>query len=61
MLFRSAVARALGHTPFPAASALPGTVRAAEDLLADTGLAPKLRRLLADQLDDLRRALVHRG
>ncbi|MFC9331894.1 aminopeptidase N [Kitasatospora sp. NPDC057015] len=56
-----AVARALGQSLFPAGSALPATVRAAEACLAREDLTPTLRRLLSDELDDLRRALVHRG
>ncbi|GJF30785.1 aminopeptidase [Kitasatospora sp. NE20-6] len=56
-----AVARALGQVLFPSGSARPGTVRAAEECLARTDLTPTLRRLLSDELDDLRRALAHRA
>ena len=56
-----AVARALGQVLFPSGSARPGTVRAAEECLARTDLTPTLRRLVSDELDDLRRALAHRG
>nr|WP_095872739.1 aminopeptidase N [Streptomyces sp. TLI_235] len=56
-----AVAKALGLSLFPAGLALPGTVRAAEACLARTDLTPTLRRVLADELDDLRRALAHRA
>ncbi|MCU7822376.1 aminopeptidase N [Kitasatospora sp. DSM 101779] len=55
-----AVVKALGHSLFPAGLALPGTVRAAEACLARTDLTPTVRRVLADELDDLRRALAHR-
>jgi aminopeptidase N len=37
------------------------TLRAGEDCLADAELPASLRRLLADQLDDLRRALQVRS
>ncbi|MEV8096184.1 aminopeptidase N [Kitasatospora sp. NPDC085879] len=56
-----AVAKALGLSLFPAGLALPGTVRAAEACLARTDLTPTLRRVLSDELDDLRRALAHRA
>ncbi|MEV6208816.1 aminopeptidase N [Kitasatospora sp. NPDC051914] len=54
------VARVLGQSLFPAGLALPGTVKAAEACLAKPDLSPTLRRKLADELDDLRRALAHR-
>jgi aminopeptidase N len=56
-----AVSAALGSGLFPVGAADPGTIRAAEQCLARTDLAPPLRRHLADGLDDLRRALAHRG
>ncbi|MEV0407399.1 aminopeptidase N [Actinoallomurus sp. NPDC050550] len=52
-----AVARALGRDLFPAHAATPATVRAAEKCLAREDLTIPLRRALADELDDLRRAL----
>ncbi len=39
----------------------PATLRAGEDYLAGTELPASLRRLLADQLDDLRRTLQVRS
>jgi aminopeptidase N len=56
-----AVAKALGAGLFPSGAAEPETVRAAEACLARTDLAPALRRCLADELDDLRRAVAHRA
>ncbi|GAA5013507.1 hypothetical protein GCM10025734_60010 [Kitasatospora paranensis] len=56
-----AVAKALGAGLFPSGAAEPDTVRAAEACLARTDLAPALRRCLADELDDLRRAVAHRA
>jgi aminopeptidase N len=50
------VATVLGQVLFPAHSATPGTVEAAEACLAGD-LTPALRRALVDQLDDLRRAV----
>jgi aminopeptidase N len=55
-----AVGRLLGMHGFPAHDATPATVRAAEECLARTDLTTALRRALADQLDDLRRALAAR-
>ncbi|WP_412538197.1 aminopeptidase N [Longispora sp. K20-0274] len=52
-----AVAMTLGGQAFPAGHSTPDAVRAAEDILADPGLTPALRRVLADQVDDLRRAV----
>jgi aminopeptidase N len=52
------VAGALGRALFPAHSATPETVRAAEKCLARDDLTPTLRRALTDQLDDLRRAVL---
>jgi aminopeptidase N len=54
------VATALGRVLFPAHCATPGTVRAAEACLRGD-LTAALRRALADQLDDLRRAVRIRG
>jgi aminopeptidase N len=50
------VATALGQALFPGHAATPETVQAAERCLEED-LAPTLRRALADQLDDLRRAV----
>ena len=47
----------LGKALFPAYSATPDTVALAEKCLAREGLTLPLRRALADELDDLRRAL----
>jgi aminopeptidase N len=55
------VARALGHTLFPAHAATSETVRAAEECLAREDLTPTLRRALADRLDDLCRAVQVRS
>ncbi len=54
------VATALGRTLFPSHAATPATERAAEECLRGD-LTPALRRALADQLDDLRRAVRIRG
>ncbi|MGI8336108.1 aminopeptidase N [Actinomadura scrupuli] len=51
-----AMARVFGGELFPVHAAAPGTVRAAEGCLSRTDLTPALRRVLADQSDDLRRA-----
>jgi aminopeptidase N len=56
-----AVARALGRELFPAHAATPETVRAAEECLKRGDLTTALRRALADELDDLRRAARARG
>ncbi|TGA84533.1 ERAP1-like C-terminal domain-containing protein, partial [Streptomyces palmae] len=50
------IARAVARTGFPAV-ALADTVRLAEECLTRTDLPPALRRQLADELDDARRAL----
>ncbi|KJK55082.1 aminopeptidase N [Saccharothrix sp. ST-888] len=55
------VARVLGRVLFPAGRAEPETVRLAEACLAGEDLTPSLRRVLADQVDDLRRAVRVRG
>ncbi|MHA6763479.1 aminopeptidase N [Streptacidiphilus sp. PAMC 29251] len=55
-----ALGRVLGRYGFPAFAATPATVTAAEDCLARTDLTAALRRALADQLDDLRRAVAAR-
>lgn len=51
-----AVGTVLGRYAFPGHAAEPATLRAAEECLAGGGVPPALRRWLADQLDDLRRA-----
>ncbi len=51
------VARVLGLRLFPAGAATAETERAAAECLAREELTPALRRVLADQLDDLRRAV----
>ncbi|GAA2141312.1 aminopeptidase N [Kitasatospora kazusensis] len=51
------VARVLGSRLFPGGQVGAGTVRAAEECLSRDELTPALRRGLADQLDDLRRAV----
>ncbi|KAB2346810.1 aminopeptidase N [Actinomadura rudentiformis] len=51
------VAMTLGRELFPAHAATPDTVRAAARCLERDALAVALRRALADQLDDLQRAL----
>ncbi len=52
-----ATARVLVQHGFPLPVVTPETLRAGEDCLAGAGLPASLRRLLSDQLDDLRRAL----
>jgi aminopeptidase N len=52
-----ALARVLGRQGFPAFSATPETLRAAERCLEGDDLTGATRRALADQVDDLRRAL----
>jgi aminopeptidase N len=52
-----ATARILVRHGFPLAAVTPETLRAGADCLAGAGLPASLHRLLADQLDDLRRAL----
>jgi aminopeptidase N len=56
-----AAARVLVRHGFPLHAVAPATLRAGEDCLADARLPASLRRLLADQLDDLRRALQVRS
>ncbi|WKX69776.1 aminopeptidase N [Streptomyces sp. XD-27] len=51
-----AIAEAVGRYGFPT-GADPETLRLGEECLRDTDLLPALRRRLADQLDDVRRAL----
>ncbi|MER5636651.1 aminopeptidase N [Kitasatospora sp. NPDC002227] len=51
------VVRTLLGRLFPAGAVSAETVRLAEECLAGEGLTPATRRLLADQLDDLRRAV----
>ncbi|WP_280698020.1 aminopeptidase N [Kitasatospora sp. GP82] len=51
------VARVLGGALFPAGRSEPQTVQVAERCLAGEELTPGLRRVLADQVDDLRRAV----
>jgi aminopeptidase N len=52
-----AVARILVRHGFPHHAVTAATLRAGEDCLADTAFPASLHRLVADQLDDLRRAL----
>jgi len=52
-----AVARLLVQHGFPHHAVAPATLRAGEEVLAGTVFPASLRRLLADRLDDLRRAL----
>jgi aminopeptidase N len=52
-----APARILVRHGFPHHAVTPATLRVAEECLADTKFPASLHRLLADQLDDLRRAL----
>ena len=56
-----ATARVLVRHGFPLYAVAPATLRAGEDCLAGAELPASLRRLLADQLDDLRRALQVRS
>jgi aminopeptidase N len=53
----AAIARVLGRYGFPRHAVDAATLRAGEQCLRSDGLDPALRRLLADQLDDLRRSL----
>jgi aminopeptidase N len=53
----AAIARVLVRHGFPQHAVDAATLRAGEQCLRSDGLSPALRRLLADQLDDLRRAL----
>jgi aminopeptidase N len=52
-----AVARLLVRHGFPHHAVTPATLQAGEEVLAGTAFPASLRRLLNDQLDDLRRAL----
>ncbi|CAL9552089.1 Aminopeptidase N [Streptomyces sp. enrichment culture] len=52
-----AIADAAGHWAFPAHAVDPDTLRLGEECLRDADPVPALRRRLADQLDDLARAL----
>ena len=56
-----ATARVLVRHGFPVPIVTPETLSAGEDCLAAAGLPASLRRLLADQLDDLHRALQVRS
>ncbi|MCX4810337.1 aminopeptidase N [Streptomyces sp. NBC_01239] len=56
-----AIADAAGRWAFPAHAVDPETLRLGEECLRDADLIPSLRRKLADQLDDLGRALRVRG
>ena len=51
-------ARVLCRHAFPQHAVAAATVRAGERCLENDGLTGSLRRLLADQLDDLRRSLA---
>ena len=53
-----AVARVLAQHGFPQHAVTAATLRAGEECLAAAAFPASLRRLLADQLDDLRRALL---
>jgi aminopeptidase N len=56
-----APARILVRHGFPLHAVTPATLQAGEECLADTKLSASLHRLLADQLDDLRRAVQIRS
>ncbi|WP_420312006.1 aminopeptidase N [Streptomyces sp. YS-B37] len=56
-----AIADAAGRWAFPAHAVDPETLHLGEECLRDADLIPSLRRKLADQLDDLERALRVRG
>ncbi|MFF3287595.1 aminopeptidase N [Streptomyces sp. NPDC003023] len=56
-----AIADACGRYAFPAHAVDPEALRAGEACLAEQDMLPALRRKLADQVDDLRRALRVRG
>ncbi|UUN26287.1 aminopeptidase N [Streptomyces sp. FIT100] len=56
-----AIAEAAGRNAFPVHAVDPEALRLGEDCLRDTEMIPALRRKLADQLDDLRRALSVRA
>ena len=51
----------VGHTLFPFGDVSGRTVEAAEEMLARHDLVPELRRLVVDDLDDLKRALRARN
>lgn len=55
------IARSLAGSLFPADRSTPETVALAERTLAEGELTPALRRVLADQVDDLARAARIRG
>ncbi|GLF98540.1 aminopeptidase N [Streptomyces yaizuensis] len=55
-----AIAEALGRYGFPLHAVDAATLRQGEEALAVPGMLPALHRKLADQLDDLRRALAVR-
>jgi aminopeptidase N len=55
------VARILSRGLFPAVMVEASTAELIRPALADTTLAPAFRRILAEQLDDLERALATRG
>ncbi|MBT2504530.1 aminopeptidase N [Streptomyces sp. ISL-98] len=56
-----AIAEAAGRYAFPAFAVDPESLCHGEDFVRDNELIPALHRKLADQLDDLRRALAVRG
>lgn len=56
-----AIAEAAGRYAFPLHAVDAEALRLGEECLRDADLIPALRRKLADQLDDLRRALTVRG
>ncbi|MET9517201.1 aminopeptidase N [Streptomyces sp. NPDC002994] len=56
-----AIAEAAGRYAFPHFAVDADSLRLGEDFLRDAEMIPSLRRKLADQLDDLRRALAVRG
>ncbi|MBT2486971.1 aminopeptidase N [Streptomyces sp. ISL-96] len=56
-----AIAEAAGRYAFPHFAVDADSLRLGEDFLRDAEMIPALRRKLADQLDDLRRAIAVRG
>jgi aminopeptidase N len=54
------LAERVARLAFPSLAVSPRTRRLAAELLADTGLAPQLRRAVIDADDDMRRALAAR-
>jgi aminopeptidase N len=56
-----AIAEAAGRYAFPLHAVDAEALELGEECLRDADLIPALRRKLADQLDDLRRALTVRG